>query len=104
MIQKKEEGATTVELINIYKNFNLDKTKASKWMKNKDSIIQAASEQQKKKNCLRFDQGQSTIHCFEIFWGSSKIQDWKVAMLTSTGCGIKGIKYTENRKGMRTLF
>ena len=49
VIQQKEEGATTVELINIYKNFNLDKTKVSKWMKNKDSINQAASEQQKKK-------------------------------------------------------
>ena len=49
VIQKKEEGATTAELINIYKSFNLDKTKVSKWMKNKNSIIQAASEQQKKK-------------------------------------------------------
>ena len=29
-IQKKEEGATTAELINIYKSFNLDKTKVSK--------------------------------------------------------------------------
>ena len=49
VIQKKEEGATAAELINIYKSFNLDKTKVSKWMKNKNSIIQAASEQQKKK-------------------------------------------------------
>ena len=49
MIQKKEEGATAAELINIYKSFNLDKTKVSKWMKNKSSIIQVASEQQKKK-------------------------------------------------------
>ena len=48
VIQKKEEGATAAELINIYKSFNLDKTKVSKWMKNKNSIIQAASEQQKK--------------------------------------------------------
>ena len=36
-------------ILNIYKSFNLDKTKVSKWMKNKNSIIQAASEQQKKK-------------------------------------------------------
>ena len=49
VIQKKEEGATAAELINIYKSFNLDKTKVSKWMKNKNSIIQAASEQQNKK-------------------------------------------------------
>ena len=49
VIQKKEEGATAAELINIYKSFNLDKTKVSKWMKNKNSIIQAASEQPKKK-------------------------------------------------------
>ena len=49
VIQKKEEGATTAEFINIYKSFNLDKTKVSKWMKNKNNIIQAASEQQKKK-------------------------------------------------------
>ena len=49
MIQKKEEGATRSELKNIYKSFNLDKTNVSKWMKNKNSIIQAASEQQKKK-------------------------------------------------------
>ena len=49
MIQKKEEGATTFELINIYKSLNLDKVKVSKWMKNKNSIIQATSEQQKKK-------------------------------------------------------
>ena len=49
VIQKKEEGATTFELINIYKSLNLDKIKVSKWMKNKNSIIQATSEQQKKK-------------------------------------------------------
>ena len=49
VIQKKEEGAITAELISIYKSFNLDKTKVSKWMKNKNSIIQAASEQQNKK-------------------------------------------------------
>ena len=49
MIQKKEEGATTAELINIYKSFNIDKSKVSKWMKNKNSIIQVVSEQQKKK-------------------------------------------------------
>ena len=49
MIQKKEECAITAELIIIYKGFNRDKTKVSKWMKNKNSIIQAASEQQKKK-------------------------------------------------------
>ena len=47
--QKKEEGATTAELIDIYKSSNLGKTKVSKWMKNKSSIIQAVSEQQKKK-------------------------------------------------------
>ena len=39
VIQRKEEGATTAELINIYKKFNLDKTRVSKWMKNKNSII-----------------------------------------------------------------
>ena len=49
VIQSKEEGATTAELIDIYNSFNLDNTKVSKWMKNKNSIIQAASEQQKKK-------------------------------------------------------
>ena len=49
VIQKKEEGATTAELINIYKSFNIDKSKVSKWMKNKNSIIQVVSEQQKKK-------------------------------------------------------
>ena len=41
MIQKKEESATTAELINICKSFNLDKTKVSRWMKNKNRIIQA---------------------------------------------------------------
>ena len=45
VIQKKEEGATTAELINIYKSCNLDKTKDSKCMKNKIG----SSEQQKKK-------------------------------------------------------
>ena len=49
MIQKKEEVATTAKLINIYKRFNLDKNKVSKWMKNKNSIIEAASEHQKKR-------------------------------------------------------
>ena len=45
VIQKKEEGATTAELINIYKSCNLDKPKDSKCMKNKIGL----SEQQKKK-------------------------------------------------------
>ena len=49
VIQKKEEVATTAKLINIYKSFNLDKNKVSKWMKNKNSIIEAASEHQKKR-------------------------------------------------------
>ena len=31
-------------ILNIYKSFNLDKTKVSIWMENKNSIIQAASE------------------------------------------------------------
>ena len=34
VIQKKKEGATKDESINICKSFNLDKTKVSKWMKN----------------------------------------------------------------------
>ena len=49
VIQKKQEGTTTSELLDIYKSFNLDKTKVSKWIKSKNSITQAASEQQKKK-------------------------------------------------------
>ena len=32
------------------------------------------------------------------------MQDRKVVILTSTGCGVKDVKYTENRQGMKTLF
>ena len=34
--QKKKEGTSRSELIASYKSFNLDKTKISKWMKNKE--------------------------------------------------------------------
>lgn len=49
VIQKKEDGTSTADLIQIYKSFNVDKTKISKWMKNNDSIIKAAADPKKKK-------------------------------------------------------
>ena len=48
MIQKKEEGPSKFELVVVYKSFNVDKTNILKWMKNKESIFQAASDQKKK--------------------------------------------------------
>ena len=40
---------TTADLLATYKSFNLDKTKVSKWSKNKDNIIKAACDIRKKK-------------------------------------------------------
>ena len=68
VIQKKEEGAATAELIYIYKSFNLDKTKVSRWMKNKNSIIQATSEQQKK-NLFKIQPGTKYQSLFRDLLG-----------------------------------
>ena len=40
---------TTVDLLVMYKSFNLDKTKVSKWSKHKENIIMAASDIHKRK-------------------------------------------------------
>ena len=40
---------TTADLLAAHKSFNLDKTKVSKWSKNKENIIMVASDIQKKK-------------------------------------------------------
>ena len=74
--QKKEEGATTAELINIYKSFNLDKTKNSKWMKNRNSIMQAASEQ-KKKELVKIRPGTKYQSFFRDLLGKFKDARWK---------------------------
>ena len=49
VLQKKDGGMTTADLLVMYKSFNLDKTKVSKWSKHKENIIKAASDIHKKK-------------------------------------------------------
>lgn len=49
VLQKKDSVMTTAHLLVAHKSFNLDKTKVSKWSKNKENIIMVASDIQKKK-------------------------------------------------------
>ena len=49
VLQKKDDGMTTADLLVMCKSFNLDKTKVSKWSKHKENIIKAASDIHKKK-------------------------------------------------------
>ena len=49
VLQKKDDGMTTADLLVMYKSFNLGKTKVSKWSKHKENIIKAASDIHKKK-------------------------------------------------------
>ena len=103
MIQKKEESATTAELINICKSFNLDKTKVSRWMKNKNRIIQAASEQQKKK-LFKIQPGTKYQSLFRDLLGKFKNARSKGHHVDFNWLGVKDVKYTENKQGMKTLF
>ena len=48
-LQKKDNDMATADLLATYKSFNLDKTKVSKWSKNKENLIKAASDSHKKK-------------------------------------------------------
>ena len=49
VLQKKDDGMTTADFLTTYRSFNLDKKKVSKWSKNKENTIKAASDIQKKK-------------------------------------------------------
>ena len=49
VLQKKDDGMTTANMLVMYRSFNLDKTKVSKWSKHKENIIKAASDIHKKK-------------------------------------------------------
>ena len=44
VLQKKDSVMTTADLLAAHKGFNLDKTKVSKWSKNKENIIMVASD------------------------------------------------------------
>lgn len=45
----RETGLSTKKVIEKYKSFNIDQTKISKWFKNKDGIVKATSDLEKKK-------------------------------------------------------
>ena len=48
-LAKKTEGLSNTEIIATCKSFNVDMSKISKWNNDKDNIIKAAGDQQKKK-------------------------------------------------------
>ena len=49
VIVARENGLSTKEINEKNKSFNVDKTKISKWVKNKDEIVKVASDLEKKK-------------------------------------------------------
>ena len=49
VIDARENGLSTKEVIEKYKSFNVDKSKTSKCFENKDEIVKAASYLAKKK-------------------------------------------------------
>ena len=90
-------------ILNIYKSFNLDKTKVSKWMKNKNSIIQAASEQQKKK-LFMIRPGTKYQSLFRDLLGKFKDARSKGRHVDFNWLGVMDVKYTENRQDKNAVL